>query len=72
MSIKVEASRVKVGQSLIDMEKQATNAINILKGIKANLTTLKATINGDADYTAADETEVDVLITTVTNAIKGI
>lgn len=58
----VEAKRVKSGNALVSYETTATNAINQLKAIKAQLVALKATVNADPDYTVEDENVVQATI----------
>jgi len=72
MTIQTEAKRVKMGQSLTSFDTQATNTINALKGIRTNLVAMKTSVNGDADFAAADESEVDVIIAKIDSAIDGI
>lgn len=72
MAMQTEARRVKIGQSLTDFENQATNSINVLKGIKTNLTNLKTLLQSDPDFTQADVDEVDAMITKLNTAIGNI
>lgn len=73
MAITKEALRVKTGQSLTDMQNQATSAINVLKGIKANLLALKTSVQADTtNFVADDATEVNSIITNLATEIQKI
>ena len=72
MAMQTEAKRVKMGQSLTSFDTQAINAINQLKGIRANLVAMKSSVNGDADFVAADEAEVDIVIAKIDTAINAV
>lgn len=72
MSIRTEAKRVKMGQSLTDFGTQAVNAINQLKGIRANLIKMKAVVHDDADFIEDDENEIDVVIAEINTSINSI
>jgi len=72
MTIRTEAKRVKMGQSLTDFDTQAVNAINQLKGIRANLIKIRAAVHDDADFTEDDENEIDVVIAKINTSINSI
>jgi len=72
MTMRTEAKRVKMGQSLTSFDTQAINAINQLKGIRTNLVAMKSSVKVDADFVAADEAEVGVVIAKIDTAINAI
>ena len=72
MTIRTEAKRVKMGQSLTDFDTQAVNAINQLKGIRANLVKMRAAVHDDADFIEDDENEIDVVIDKINTSINSI
>jgi len=72
MTIRTEAKRVKMGQSLTDFDTQAVNAINQLKGIRANLVKMRAAVHDDADFIEDDENEIDVVIAKINTSINSI
>ena len=72
MTIQEEAKRVKAGQSLTDFQNQAISAVAQLEGIKTNLLNLKTTVEGDADFTTDDVSEIDAIITDLATRIQAI
>jgi hypothetical protein len=73
MAMLKDVERIEVGQSLKNMNTQAMNAINQLKGLKVNLSTLKAKVKNDTiNFTADDETEIDNIIATLNTQIGKI
>ena len=72
MTIKKEVKRINAGQSLAAFEKQTINAVAQLEAIRINLLTLKASFAADNDFTAADETEVQEVITYLDSRVKEI
>lgn len=72
MSITKEAKRVKTGSSLISFQNQIITATNQLKGIKANLLTLKTQLSADEDFTEIDAAEVDATITNLTTETQKV
>jgi len=61
-----------MGQSLTDFDTQAVNAINQLKGIRANLVKMRAAVHDDADFIEDDENEIDVVIAKINTSINSI
>ena len=73
MAMLKDVERIEVGQSLKNMNTQAMNAINQLKGLKINLSTLKTKVKNDTiNFTADDETEIDNIIATLNTEIGKI
>ena len=73
MAMLKDVERIEVGQSLKNMNTQAMNAINQLKGLKINLSTLKTKVKNDTiNFTADDETEIDNIIATLNTQIGKI
>jgi hypothetical protein len=72
MGIKLEAKRVKYGQSLEELEKQGLTAVNQLKGIKVNIVVLKNAVDGDSDFDQEDSDEVQATIDLLLSEIESI
>lgn len=73
MAITKDALRAKTGQSLTDMNNQAESAIAQLNGIKTNLLNLKAAVTADTvNFTSADATEIQTIITALATKIQAI
>jgi hypothetical protein len=73
MSITKDALRAKTGQSLTDLNNQAEGAIAQLNGIKTNLLNLKSSLKADtANFTSADEAEVNAVITALATKIQAL
>lgn len=70
--IKVEAKRVRYGQSLQEMEDQGLEAIAVLQGVKTNIVALKNAVTADADFDAADIAAVQTVIDDLLVAIDTI
>lgn len=72
MAIQTLAKQVKTGQSITDFKTQITNAVNVLKGAKTNLSNLKASLAADGDFSAEDEAEVQAVIDFIASEIATI
>jgi hypothetical protein len=72
MAIIRDAKRAKTGQLLVDYEAQAINAINQLTTIKIELSSIKSTVNSDADFDVDDSAEVQETLDRLAGLLSSI
>jgi hypothetical protein len=63
MALLKEATRNKLSASLLQYQTQGSNAVNVLKSLKAQLPNVKATVTADTDnFGAEDIADVQTVI----------
>lgn len=65
------ARRNEVAADLLGLEQQANSAIDQLLGVKGNLLNLKADVNADDNFDAADEAEVQAVIVALAERVQS-
>jgi len=65
------ARRNEVAADLLGLEQQADSAIDQLLGVKGNLLNLKAAVNAEDIFDAADEAEVQAVIVGLAQRIQS-
>jgi phage-related protein len=77
MTLLKEQTRSKTGKSLSDYKTSVTNAVNQIKAIKSQLSTLLTDVNGDINgsalyYVSSDATDIQSVIDYLNSEVAAI